>query len=74
MPISARDDLTEIINVRGTFTPLGVSRTSKSVCTAVSDALSNYFVLDELQDLASRKLSDWSGAEAAAIPIVLPPA
>lgn len=67
MPISSRDDLTEIINVRGTFTPLGVSRASRSVCIAVSEALSNYFVLDELQDLASSKLSDWSGAEAAAI-------
>jgi uncharacterized pyridoxal phosphate-dependent enzyme len=59
--------LTEVINVCGTFTPLGVSRASPAVCDAVSEALSSYFIIEELQELASRKIAEFSGAEAASV-------
>ncbi len=59
--------LNEIINARGTFTPLGVSRSSPTVRAAVADALSRFAVIDELQNRASRKLAEWAGAEAATV-------
>lgn len=59
--------LTEIVNARGTYTPLGVSRSSRKVCAAVSEALSSYFIIEELQNVAGKILADFSGAEAATI-------
>jgi uncharacterized pyridoxal phosphate-dependent enzyme len=60
-------DLTDVINARGTFTPLGVSRSSSAVGAAVGDALSCYFVIDELQDLANHNLTRFTGSEAATV-------
>lgn len=59
--------LTEVINARGTFTPLGVSRSSPVVGAAVADILSRYVIMDELQQIASRRLARFSGAEAATV-------
>jgi L-seryl-tRNA(Ser) seleniumtransferase len=60
-------DLHKIINARGVFTPLGVSRSPKEVADAVSYALQNYFVIDELMDIADEALSRISGLEAGAV-------
>jgi L-seryl-tRNA(Ser) seleniumtransferase len=59
-----RYGLTKVINTRGTYTPLGVSRSSERVGRAVAEALQHYFVIDELQDVASRAIADFSGSEA----------
>lgn len=59
--------LTPVINAAGTFTPLGVSRSSAAVAQAVSEALGEFFAIDELQAAASRAVSAWTGAEAAAV-------
>lgn len=60
-------ELTKVINARGTFTPLGVSRSSPAVRAAVADALAHFAIIDELQDLAGRKLAAWSGADAGTV-------
>lgn len=67
MPFLEQYNFTHVINARGTFTPLGVSRSSKYICDAIADALSNYFVIDELQDIASKSISDFAGTEAATV-------
>ncbi len=59
--------LTPVINAAGTFTPLGVSRSSAGVAQAVAAALGGFFVIDELQAAASRAISAWTGAEAGAV-------
>jgi L-seryl-tRNA(Ser) seleniumtransferase len=60
-------ELTQVINARGTFTPLGVSRTCDKVAKVVAEALSGFFLMDELQDLASRTIAQSSGAEAGTV-------
>lgn len=67
MNVLDRYCLTRIINARGTFTPLGVSRSSEHVGQSVAEALQDYFVIDELQDLASRTIKDFAGSEAGAV-------
>ena len=67
MPFQGSKKLTDLINARGTFTPLGVSRSSSIVCDAVVEALSNYFIIDELQDLASKSISKFANSEAATV-------
>lgn len=57
--------LTPVINARGTFTPLGVSRSSPGVQQAVAEMLGRYVLIEELQALVSREVSAWTGAEAA---------
>lgn len=59
--------LTEVINARGTFTPLGVSRSSTTVCAAVTEALSNYFIIDELQNLSGESIAKLARSEAATV-------
>ncbi len=67
MQIHDRYNLTRIINARGPFTPLGVSRSGDFVSKRVSEALGKFFLIDELQDEASRAISRWTGAEAGAV-------
>ncbi len=67
MTLHDRFGLTKVINLRGTFTPLGVSRSSPPVGEAVASSLQDYFVIDELQELASRHIADLTGSEAGAI-------
>ncbi len=67
MKIHDSYDLTTIINAAGTFTPLGVSRSSPLVGQAVAEALSEFFVMDELQDAVSTVIAEWTGAEAGTV-------
>ena len=65
--IHAKYGLTRVINARGTFTPLGVSRSSTRVRAAVADALAEHFVIDELQAAVSARIASHYGAETAAV-------
>lgn len=67
MSYRQRYGLSRVINARGTFTPLGVSRSPDAVGEAVAEALSDFFVIEELQGVASRQIADWSGAEAGTV-------
>ncbi|MBL4874902.1 MAG: aminotransferase class V-fold PLP-dependent enzyme [Cohaesibacteraceae bacterium] len=60
-------NLTKVINARGVFTPLGVSKSSSNVIEAVSTALSKHVIMEELHEAASRQISQYTGAEAATI-------
>lgn len=59
--------LTQVINARGPFTPVGVSRSGERVAAAAAEALSGFFVMEELQDLASRTIARVTGAEAGTV-------
>lgn len=59
--------LTPVINAAGSYTPLGVSRSSAFVARQSAQALQSFFVMEELQQLASAKLAAFSGAEAGAV-------
>jgi len=59
--------LTPVINAAGSFTPLGVSRSSPQVAQSAAAALQSFFVMNELQALASERLSAFCGCEAAAV-------
>jgi hypothetical protein len=62
-----KDDLTPVINAAGTHTPPGVSRSSEFVVQRTAQALRAFFVMDELQSVASAQLSNFCGCEAAAV-------
>lgn len=72
-PVHAPEDLhqkyalTPVINAAGSFTPLGVSRSSVQVANSVAGALQSFFAINELQALASQRLSAFCGCEAAAV-------
>ena len=59
--------LTRVINAAGSFTPLGVSRSSPAVAAAAAEALQAFFVMDELQDAASAASVRLTGAQAGAV-------
>lgn len=59
--------LTPVINARGTFTPLGVSRSTDEIASAAAQALSGFFVMEELKDLADRTIVQVTGAEAGTV-------
>lgn len=65
--LHARLGLQQVINAAGTFTPLGVSRSSPAVAAAVAQALAEFFVIDELQAAASKAVAELTGAQAAAV-------
>jgi len=67
LQIQERYDLTRVINAAGTFTPLGVSRSSAQVGRTVAEALSEFFVMDELQEVAGAAIARMSGAQAGAV-------
>ncbi len=67
MTLHERYGLTRVINAAGSFTPVGVSRSSPGVAQAAAEALGNFFVIDELQGAASVALARWTGAEAGAV-------
>ncbi|MFI6475361.1 aminotransferase class V-fold PLP-dependent enzyme [Streptomyces sp. NPDC050516] len=67
MGLHAAYGLTRIINARGPYTPVGVSRSGEGVATAVAAALSEFFVMEELQDAADRALARFAGAEAGTV-------
>jgi seryl-tRNA(Sec) selenium transferase len=59
--------LTPVINAAGSFTPLGVSRSSRHVAQSAAKALGSFFIMEELQQLASQRLASWAGCEAGAV-------
>lgn len=65
--IHAKYALTHVLNAHGTFTPLGVSRSSPSVQRAVAAALGEFFIIDELQAAVSERVARITGAEAATV-------
>lgn len=67
LTLHQRLGLTPLVNAAGTFTPLGVSRSSPVVAAAVAEALQGFFVIDELQAAVSRAAAQATGAEAAAV-------
>ena len=67
MRVHERYGLTPVINARGTYTPLGVSRSPEEVRRAVDQALSDFFDMDELHTKASRLISDMTGATAGTV-------
>ncbi|SDM65970.1 beta-eliminating lyase-related protein [Allokutzneria albata] len=67
MGIHERLRLSRVINARGTYTPLGVSRSSAAVVAAVAEALPEFVVMDELADRASEIIADATGAQAGAV-------
>jgi L-seryl-tRNA(Ser) seleniumtransferase len=67
MSLHDRYGLTRVINAAGTFTPLGVSRSARHTADTVAASLSEFFVIDELQDRASEALARATGAEAGTI-------
>jgi len=67
MNLHAKYGLSQIINARGTFTPLGVSRSSDYVAETTAEALKHYFDIDELQIKAGEIIADHCGAEFATI-------
>lgn len=56
-----------MINARGTFTPLGVSRSSAQVRAAVARALGDFVKVDEYHDTVARELAAMAGTEAAMV-------
>jgi len=62
-----RYSLTRIINAAGTFTPLGVSRSSERVRRVVDAALGDFYVIDELQRAVSDTICAQTKAEAARV-------
>jgi uncharacterized pyridoxal phosphate-dependent enzyme len=64
MSLHERYGLSHVINAAGSFTPLGVSRSSAGVARAAGDALTQFFVIDQLQDALSIAISQFTGADA----------
>lgn len=56
-----------IINARGPFTPLGVSRSTDSVASAVAEALQDFADIEAMQDAADAALRTCAGAEAGTV-------
>lgn len=67
MGLHERYGLTPVVNAHGTYTPLGVSRSARRVASLAAEALSEFFVMDELKDLVGRALREATGAEAGAV-------
>ncbi|TDD25623.1 aminotransferase class V-fold PLP-dependent enzyme [Kribbella turkmenica] len=67
MSIHDRYRLSVVINAKGTYTPLGVSRSSHGVAEAVAQALPEFFVMDELADRASEAIAQVTGAQAGTV-------
>ena len=63
MNLHRKYNLKKVINARGTFTPLGVSRTPEPIIEATAEALRHFFDIAELQDAAGRTVADIAGCE-----------
>jgi uncharacterized pyridoxal phosphate-dependent enzyme len=64
MTLQNRYGLCDVINAAGSYTPVGVSRSSSGVAQAAGEALTQFFVMDELQDALSAAISGFTRAEA----------
>jgi uncharacterized pyridoxal phosphate-dependent enzyme len=67
MSLHERYRLSVVINAKGTYTPLGVSRSSDGVATAVASALPEFFVMEELGDRAGEAIAHVTGAQAGTV-------
>jgi len=67
MDLKANYGLKSVINARGTFTPLGVSRSSNLVAAVTGEALKHYFEIEQLQAKAAEIISSHCGAQHATI-------
>ncbi|WP_432945388.1 aminotransferase class V-fold PLP-dependent enzyme [Kribbella sp. CA-253562] len=67
MSIHERHRLSRVVNARGTFTPLGVSRSSAAVAGAVAEALPEFFVMEQLADRVSDAIAHATGAQAGTV-------
>jgi uncharacterized pyridoxal phosphate-dependent enzyme len=65
MTLHDRYGLSPVINAAGSFTPVGVSRSSDGVAQAAGEALTQFFIINELQDKLSATVAHFTGAEAA---------
>ena len=65
MTLHDRYGLSHIVNAAGSFTPLSVSRSSAGVGQAAGEALTQFFVIDQLQDVLSAAVSRFTSADAA---------
>jgi len=59
--------LRRVINGRGTYTPLGVSRSPEPVARAVADSLRHFVSMEELAEAAGRRIATLTGAEWGAV-------
>lgn len=59
--------LRELINARGVFTPLGVSRTPEPIIDAVAESLRHFFDMAELQDATGRTMAEIAGSQWGAV-------
>jgi L-seryl-tRNA(Ser) seleniumtransferase len=59
--------MTALINARGTFTPLGVSRSSREVAQATAEALTEFQPMAALKVAVEKELAVFAGSEAATI-------
>lgn len=55
--------LRRVINARGTYTPLGVSRSPEPVVKAVAESLRHFISMDELSNAAGQRIMELTGAE-----------
>ncbi|OED42553.1 hypothetical protein AB833_05955 [Chromatiales bacterium (ex Bugula neritina AB1)] len=62
-----RTDKKRLINARGPFSPLGVSRSPATVATAVASSLLDFADVSALQDEANETLKGFSGSEAGTV-------
>ncbi|MCM5679979.1 aminotransferase class V-fold PLP-dependent enzyme [Schlegelella sp. S2-27] len=59
--------LTPVINAAGSYTPVGVSRSTRAVADVVGESLTEFFVIEELQAAAGAAIARYAGAEAATV-------
>ena len=59
--------LTKVINAKGVYTPLGVSRSVESVAEQTGEALKHYFDIEQLLQTAGGIIADSCGANFATI-------
>ena len=59
--------LRRVINGRGTYTPLGVSRSPEPVARAVAESLRQFVSMEELAEAAGRRIATLTGAEWGAV-------
>ena len=67
MDLHKKYALTKVINAKGVYTPLGVSRSTESVAAQTGEALKHYFDIEQLLQTAGGIIADSCGAEFATI-------
>ncbi|MBL6080103.1 hypothetical protein JMJ56_18955 [Belnapia sp. T18] len=65
--VSADSSRPQLINARGTFTPLGVSRSSPRIAAAAAAALADFAIVEDLQAAAGVAIARLSGADAESV-------